>query len=324
MPGDLVELRRRLHRLHLARPRGVLGPRRLRHRPPGDPHQHEPVARHDAGRTRGRSARRAHRHRQPPRPRRVLRHRLDRARAHPAARLPVVGLLHGRLQRPAGAAPLRPRGAPAGAARTVLLPPRGPARRGAAGVVADRPLPLRHGSQGDPRGRGQGPGARGADVHLQAHRLRHLGLLHGSRRRPVRPLVRLPRPDLPVLDPGRLLHGPDEPPGRHPQPLRSAAGCGDRGIRGRVLQEPVRRHPVPPGRHGADARTGRALHAGRHHPGRHQPGRPLPPAARLHPRAQRRRPRRSAAYDRAGSGAGRPAGADRRRRGRRGARRPRR
>ena len=227
----------------------------------GDPHQHQPVARPDAGRRDRRGPRRAHRHRQPPRPWCVLRDRLDRAGAHPAARLPVVGLLHRRLQRPAGAAPLRPGGAPARAARAVLLPPRRPARRGAAGVVADRPLPLRHRPQGDPRGRGQGPGARRADVQLQAHRLRRLSILHGARRRPVRPVVRLPRPDLPVLDPGRLLHGADEPPGRHPQPLRSAAGCGDRGLRGRVLQEPVRRLPVPPGRHGAHARTGRALHA---------------------------------------------------------------
>ena len=40
-------------------------------------------------------------------------------------------------------------------------------------------------------------------------------------RRPVRPVVRLPRPDLPVLDPGRRLHGADEPARRHPQPVRA-------------------------------------------------------------------------------------------------------
>ena len=74
----------------------------------------------------------------------------------------------GGSRRPAGAAPVRRGRAPARAARAVLLPARRPARRGAAGVVADRPVPLRHRPQGDPRGRGQGPVARRADVQVQA------------------------------------------------------------------------------------------------------------------------------------------------------------
>ena len=54
------------------------------------------------------------------------------------------------------------RAAAARAPRALLLPLRRPARGGAAGLVADRPLPLRHGAQGDPRGRGQGAVARRA------------------------------------------------------------------------------------------------------------------------------------------------------------------
>ena len=156
-------------------------------------------------------------------------------------------------------------------------------------LVADRPLALRHRPQGDPRGRGQGPVARRPDLHLQARRLRHLGVLHRPRRRPVRPVVRLPRPDLPVLDPGRLLHGADEPARRHPQPLRPAARRGDRRLRRRVLQEPVRRHPVPPGRDGrcsspswcSSCPTGSSR---RPPPSSTASGR----SGRLHPRGQRR------------------------------------
>ena len=171
------------------------------HRPPGDPHLPQPLGRDAARRAGGRGARCSHRHRQPPRPRSLLRDRLDRPGAHPAAGLPVVERGHRRLQRLARPAPVRRVGAPARAARALLLPPRRPARGGAARLVGDRPLPLRHRPQGHPRGRGQGPVARRADVQLQAGRLRHLGVLHRPRRRALRPVVRLPRPDLPVLDP---------------------------------------------------------------------------------------------------------------------------
>ena len=75
--------------------------------------------------------------------------------------------------------------------------------RRAARLVADRPVPVRHGAQGDPGGRGQGRGAGHADVRVQADRLRRLGGLHRAGRRPVRAVVRRPRPGVPVLDPDR-------------------------------------------------------------------------------------------------------------------------
>ena len=294
MPRHVVELRRRVHRLHLAGARVVLRPRRLRHRAARDPHGHQPVAGDAGRRRRGGGAGGPDRHRQPPGPWRVVRDRLDRAGADPAAGLPVVGLVHRRLQRPAGPPAVRHLGPAARAARAVLLPPRRAPGRRPARLVGDRPLPLRDGPQGDPRGRGQGPVPGRPDVQLQARRVRGLGVLHGPGRRPVRPVVRLPGPDLPVLDPGRRLHGADEPARRDPQPPGSPARRGDRRLRGGVLQEPVRRHPVPPGRDGPAARRRRAVHARRDHPGARPAREPVPAAGGLHPRGVAGRPRRAA------------------------------
>ena len=72
-----------------------------------------------------------------------------------------------------------------------------------------------------------------------------------------------PRPDLPVLDPDRRLHGADGAARRRTQPVRSAARRGVVGYAAGVLQGAVRRHAVPPRRPGPAARAGRAVHARR-------------------------------------------------------------
>lgn len=272
-----MELRRRVHRLHLAGSRRLQRRRWLRDGAADHAPRRRPV-----GRPRGRGADRrralgADRHRQPARARGVVRDRVPRPRADPVARVPGVGLVHGRFQRPARPPPVPARRAAPGSARAVLLHPRHRPRRRAARVVGDRPLPLRHRPQGDPRGRGQGAGARRADVRLQAHRLRRVGVLHGDRRRPLRPVVRQPRPDLPVLHPHRRLHGADESPRRSAQPVRPAARRRRRRGRGRVLQVGVRRLAAPPRGDGRAARRHRAVHARGHDPRRGGLGRSPPP-----------------------------------------------
>ncbi len=282
-----LELRRRLHRLHLARPRGVLRARRLRDRAADHRRWPQPLGRARRGRRGCRRARGADRRRLAAGPRGVVRDRVDRDGADPAAGLAELGRGHRRLVRAARAPALRRGRAPARAARAVLLPARGAGGRRPARVVGDRPVPLRHGPEGDPRGRGQGAVARGADVQVQARGLRDLGVLHRPRRRDVRAVVRLPRPDLPVLDPDRLLHGADVAARRDPQPLRPGRGGGDRGLRAGVLQEPVRRHPVPPRRPRAAARPGRAVHAGRRAARDRLAGQPVPADGDLDPRGVR-------------------------------------
>ncbi len=169
----------------------------------------------------------------------------------------------------------------------------------AAGVVADRPVPVRPGPQGDPGGRGQGRVAGYADVHVQAGGLRRVRGLHRAGRRALRALVRRPRPGVPVLHPHRRVHGADGAARRGAQPLRAAArGVGGRHRAG-VLQGGVRQHAAAPRRHRPAARPGRDVHAGRHPAGGRRAGQPLPSTAELDPRDDRRRTARRACVHRA-------------------------
>ena len=293
-----MELRRRVHRLHLARARRARRPRRVRHRPA----HHQGRAAQLRGAVRRRPARRrargADRLRGAARAGRLVRHRLDRARAHHAAGVPELGVVHRRLAR-AGRAAAVPRHAAPRAPPGVLLPVRRSARARAAGVVADRPVPLRPGAQGDPGGRGQGRVAGYADVHVQAGGVRRVRGLHRPGRRALRALVRRPRPGVPVLHPHRCVHGADGAARRGAQPLRAAArGVGGRHRAG-VLQGGVRQHAAAPRRDRPAARPGRHVHAGRRPAGGRRAGQPLPSTAELDPRDDRRRAARRACVHRA-------------------------